>query len=191
MRMGVTRHHGKNVIMYERVEGKLTGHSTEGLAVGSTTLDMNCTVGTDGANHCVPKAAAGRTGVSTVTTKQSPAPLDAGSACADNSNRYQSWQIQNWERRYQMVPASAQPGTPEPPPDDSGPSFTLRSMANSDVFLCEAADKQDDAFDGTCTPDDGTGGGAKVPASSQKTTYRFDPKLDMITITQHWNCSNS
>ncbi len=83
-----------------------------------------------------------------------------------------------------MDPGSSMPGSKTPPLSDTGPSFMLTNMANSDVFNCTTSGKQNSTFDGSCKP-------ASAATSSSTAKFHFDPELDMLEITQHWNCGNS
>ncbi|KAI0599617.1 hypothetical protein F4775DRAFT_119142 [Biscogniauxia sp. FL1348] len=156
------------------------------LATGSIHLDMNCAVA-DGPTSCTLQSDDAATSPSFNTTS-SPPPLEAGSACTDNSDRYQSWQLENWQRQYELVPgssASSPSGT-----SDTGPSFTLRNMANSDVFKCSASeDGSGNTFDGTCTS--GAEGDATNTTTTTTATFLFDSQLDILKVTQTWNCSDS
>ncbi|KAI0466782.1 hypothetical protein F4859DRAFT_496645 [Xylaria cf. heliscus] len=67
---------------------------------------------------------------------------------------------------------------------DSGPSFTLHNLANGGVFECAPGNKtEENIFDGTCTQV----AGANVAADTEA-TFRFDPMLDMLFVTQSWSC---
>ncbi|KAI1408008.1 hypothetical protein F5Y13DRAFT_205208 [Hypoxylon sp. FL1857] len=150
------------------------GQGSDGLATGSIHLDMDCSTSTEGSTSCMLKG----NGLDATTTG-SPARLGADS-CTDNSQRYQSWQLENWKRQYEMVPGSSS----SVPQSDTGPSFVLRNMANTDLFNCTTAGIQNNAFDGAC----------KLATEGNTTTtaaFHFDPQLDILTVTQHWNCSDS
>ncbi|KAJ8124033.1 hypothetical protein ONZ43_g147 [Nemania bipapillata] len=106
--------------------------------------------------------------------------LATNASCEDNTKVYQSWQLENWRRQYKLTPG--EPVTP--PPMDSGPSFTLRNLANGGVFECVPGNKTDDnVFEGLCTQAADTGALANTKAS-----FRFDPVLDMLVVTQNWEC---
>lgn len=144
-------------------------------------LDMNCTTA-EGTGYCVPTSTStGGRPTLRIDTTATPAPLDSSSACTDNSKRYQSWQIEKWLRTFEMDPASLPPGSGTPPPSDTGPSFTLKSMANSDVFSCTTSGRQSSTFEGSC----------KSNSTTTTAKFLFDPKLDYLTITQNWNCGDS
>ncbi|KAI5918440.1 hypothetical protein F4810DRAFT_715433 [Camillea tinctor] len=150
------------------------------LATGSIELDINCTTVTDGPISCALQTGSATPSLS-LNTQASPPPLEAGSSCTENSDRYQSWQLENWLRQYEMIPGSV-----TRPSSDTGPSFLLRSMANSDVFECSASgDGSDNTFDGTCV----AAGDATNTTTSA--TFRFDSLLNMLEVTQSWNCSDS
>ncbi|KAH9909249.1 hypothetical protein F4778DRAFT_768167 [Xylariomycetidae sp. FL2044] len=158
--------------------------TTDSLATGSIHLDMLCSATADGGDSCMLNGNLTRAELTTNTT-EAPARLPAGSSCADNSDRAQSWQLEGWQRQYEIAPGSVA----IVPQTDTGPSFTLWNMANSDVFECAAAkgegDGDDDAsFEGTCTQ-------AVEGTSSTIAKFRFDPGLDMLVITQEWTCGDS
>jgi len=166
--------------------------SVSKLATGSIQLDMNCTTGSDGTSHCV------RTGDPVqsnynlpLSTTQLPDRTEGpatSSSCAANKKSYQSWQLEQWHRQYEMAPASLKSGTPTAPSADTGPSFKISNLASADVFNCTPSGKKDDKgiFQGSC---------AKMGATSNGTAsaaiYQFDPKMDMLTIMQQWDCGNS
>ncbi|KAJ8131733.1 hypothetical protein O1611_g1889 [Lasiodiplodia mahajangana] len=57
-------------------------------------------------------------------------------------------------------------------------------MANGGVFDCTPGNKtEDNVFDGVCT----AAAGANV-ATNTKASFRFDPVLDMLVVTQNWEC---
>ncbi|KAI1505990.1 hypothetical protein F5X99DRAFT_427863 [Biscogniauxia marginata] len=159
---------------------------TDVLATGFIHFDMNCTEETDDSTSCM-LPTYNDTSSLVITTKAAPARLDAGSDCADNSERYQSWQLENWIRQYELDPGylSSSPATASP--SDTGPSFTLRNMANTDIFDCStSANQSNSTFDGTCKSEiEGDS------ASTTMATFRFDTELDILMITQTWNCSNT
>lgn len=62
------------------------------------------------------------------------------------------------------------PGS-QTPSDDSGPAFTLRNMANSDVFAC--APGADSAYRGDCA---WVGEGNSTAATTA--AFAFDPETD-------------
>lgn len=147
------------------------------MATGSFNLDLSCETADDQSTHCALKAATTGPGLQFKTVASTPR-LGANATCGENAKVYQSWQLQNWQREYMLTPG--QPATP--PSMDSGPSFTLRNMANDGVFDCTPGNKTaDNVFDGTCTPADGT-------AANTKASFRFDPNLDMLVVTQNWEC---
>ncbi|KAI2465374.1 hypothetical protein F4781DRAFT_438848 [Annulohypoxylon bovei var. microspora] len=147
---------------------------SDALATGSVQLDMDCTSSTDDSEICMLKGS----GLA-VTTKGGLAHVETD-ACADDSQSYQSWQLENWQRQYELIPGSSS-ATPD---SDTGPSFTLKNMANKDVFDCSTSGSKNSTFDGTCQA---------APEGNSTTTaeFHFDSQLDILTITQHWNCSDS
>ncbi|KAK3356571.1 hypothetical protein B0T25DRAFT_589151 [Lasiosphaeria hispida] len=152
----------------------------DGLATGFIALDFNCTaVAEDGTSYCTPKnTATGARPVLSISTKIAPAPLDAASACTDTSKRYQSWQLEKWLRQYEMPPGAANLRS------DTGPSFTLRDMANNGVFSCVTSGVKNSIFEGACKS-------TSLAISTTTAKFLFDPKLNLLTITQHWECGNS
>ncbi|KAK3368477.1 hypothetical protein B0H63DRAFT_534716 [Podospora didyma] len=157
---------------------------SDGLATGSLNLDLNCTTA-DGYNFCIPKgASAGNTrpALSIRTTLGlAPAADPATVTCADASKRYQSWRLENWLRQYELVPGSSDIKASS----DTGPSFTLTSLANAAVVSCATSGRgQNSTFVGSCKP---TGSGSSTTATS----FSFDPKLFMLTISQHWDCGTA
>ncbi|KAI1772821.1 hypothetical protein F4818DRAFT_125659 [Hypoxylon cercidicola] len=150
---------------------------SDALALGSTVLDLACAASADGAESCMldpalpaPKAS--------ITTRGGPAHVSSGAACADDAAPYQSWQLERWTRRYALAPGSTTPSA------DSGPAFTLRNMANRDVFAC--APGPDSAFRGDCA-----WAGEGDSTSATTAAFTFDPEMDLLTITQTWICSDS
>jgi hypothetical protein len=144
--------------------------STDALATGSQFLDLNCT--TDATTHCVAKNDGPRTSAISVNTTQAAAPLNATALCADNRARYQSWSLERWQRSYTLYPGTTKEV------NDTGPSFTLRNMANSDVFRCATTGKKGDVFEGTCSGD----------AKGTTAKFTFEPKGYFLTLTQSWSC---
>ncbi|KAI1077114.1 hypothetical protein F5B20DRAFT_553234 [Whalleya microplaca] len=149
----------------------------DALATGSIQLDMDCTTDDEGSSSCTLVSASDGSSLS-VSTTGGPARVDAGSTCTDNSERYQSWQLEQWSRQYELLPGSSSPSS------DTGPSFTLRNMANTDVFDCSTSGSQDSTFDGTCTP-------VAEGNSTTTATFTFDPQLDILIVTQSWDCGDS
>ncbi|XXH00581.1 hypothetical protein Hte_006929 [Hypoxylon texense] len=168
---------------------------TDALAIGSTQLDLSCAsasasaAGT-AAEACVlnPAAPAPK---ATITTRGGPAHGSSpGGACADDASPspYQSWQLEQWTRRYTLAPGTKTPSA------DTGPAFTLRNMANSDVFACapapaagpDADSGSGSAFRGSCA---WAGEGNSTAATTA--VFTFDPETDLLTITQTWICSDS
>ncbi|KAI8962791.1 hypothetical protein F5Y11DRAFT_347146 [Daldinia sp. FL1419] len=148
---------------------------SDALAIGSFQLDMDCTTSEEDGTSCMLQG----DGIN-VTTTGNPARLAADS-CADNSERYQSWQLENWLRRYELAPGSPSSSAPS---SDSGPSFVLKNMANTDVFNCKTSETQNNTLTGSCESD-------TEESSSTTATFSFDRELNVLTIKQHWNCSES
>ncbi|KAI8624138.1 heterokaryon incompatibility protein-domain-containing protein [Xylariaceae sp. FL1651] len=149
------------------------------MATGSFQLDMDCTTATDTSISCALKSNTTDSSQQ-VNTKSSLGQLATGATCEDNANAYQSWQLENWHRQYEITP-----GDPvSTPPMDTGPSFTLRNLANGGVFDCAPLGKttKTDVFDGACKP---ATAGANTTA-----TFQFDRVLDMVYITQQWECDS-
>jgi hypothetical protein len=145
-------------------------------------LDMNCTAVEGGSSFCIPSTTSdGARPSLRIDTTLAPAALDATAACTENSKRYQSWQLENWFRKYEMDPASLAPGSVTAPKSDTGPSFTLKNTANNDMFSCTSSGQKNSTFDGSC----------KSNSTTTTAKFQFDPKLDFLTITQEWNCGNS
>ncbi|KAH9987436.1 hypothetical protein F4779DRAFT_284989 [Xylariaceae sp. FL0662B] len=150
----------------------------DALATGSIHIDMDCATDDEGSETCILKGASDGSSL-TVSTQGGPARVEAGSTCTDNSERYQSWQLENWLRQYERDPGSSSTLS------DTGPSFTLRNMANTDVFDCTTSGNENNTFDGTCTPV------AEESSTTATATFSFDPQLDMLIVTQSWDCGDS
>lgn len=151
------------------------------MATGTLQLAMDCaTSDEDGSTSCTLTS---DTATRNFTTQGSPASQEPGAGCADASQTYQSWELEGWVRRYELPPGSA---PSDPPKSDTGPSFTLRSMASADVFDCASsgADGEGNTFAGVCTA---AAGGE--PTSTAE--FSFDRELSLLTITQHWECEDS
>lgn len=114
------------------------------------------------------------------TTKGGQTPQEPGSGCPENAGIYQSWQLEKWKRQYELPPGSS---SSVPPKADTGPDFVLRNMRNrgADTFACTTSGEvEDDRFTGTCAAAD--------TASASTAEFIFDRTLDMLTVTQHWQC---
>ncbi|KAI0547728.1 hypothetical protein F4679DRAFT_355517 [Xylaria curta] len=148
--------------------------SSGSMATGSFFLDLDCKDDEDG-SHCTLKSA-----TPPLQAKTVPSVSAANASCEDNAKVYQSWQLENWHREYKLTP-----GDPASLPlMDSGPSFTLHNLANGAMFECHPGNKtEENVFNGTCTQAAGANAAANTEA-----TFRFDPVLDMLFITQNWNC---
>ena len=158
------------------------------MAIGSIKLNVNCTTAGAGTqSHCVLANNDNRPSQSVlnVTTTQAPGRLADTAACADNAKQYQSWQVERWTRSYELAAGAwAGPGSIAPPAGDSGPTFTLRSMGNHDVFDCKPSGKENGTFVGSCI----SGGNATTTAATSA-SFKFDPRLDILTVTQRWSCN--
>ena len=162
----------------------LTRHNrTEALATGVINLSINCTTAADGTKICSQNNTPSKPTITTNIATTSL--LGANSTCTDNQKRYQSWELEKWFRKYEMDPGSD--SGVAAPPTDPGPSFMLRSMANSDTFNCSSSALQKNIFSGTCN----LVGAGSTATPTTTASFLFDTELDMLTITQHWNCSNS
>ncbi|KAI0846069.1 hypothetical protein F5Y00DRAFT_272314 [Daldinia vernicosa] len=148
---------------------------SDALAIGSFHLDLDCATSEEDGTSCMLKGK----GLD-ITTTGSPARL-ATDSCADNAERYQSWQLENWLRRYEQVPGSPSSSAPS---SDTGPSFILRNMANTDVFNCTTSGSQNNTLTGSCESD-------AEESSTTTATFSFDRQINVLTIKQHWNCSES
>lgn len=150
-----------------------------GLATGSIVLDVNCTTADD-STWCIPETTEpGTRPTLNIATKLVPAPVNATSVCTDNEEQYQSWKIENWLRTIEMEPGSSP--TDAELLSDSGPSFSLTNMANGDVFSCTPGEKQNGTFVGACEP---------AEAAGTTADFLFDPKLNMLEISQRWECDD-
>lgn len=146
------------------IDQKLTEHRSDALAVGSVKLDaLDCTAAEEGSAVCMLPAGT----QPTLTTKGGPAHLESGASCPARSETYQSWQLEQWVREYGLPPGSTTPGS------DTGPSFTLKNMANSDVFNCAPLAHENGTFAGNC---EWAGAGNATDATTA--TFTFDPQLD-------------
>lgn len=117
------------------------------------------------------------------TTKGGQTPQEPGSGCPDSESTYQSWQLQQWQRQYELPPGSS---LSEPPKNDTGPRFVLRNVRNrgADFFTCTTSGEvEDESFAGTCAAAD--------QPSASTAEFVFDRKLDMLTVTQHWQCNEA
>lgn len=150
----------------------------DGLATGIVPLNMNCATTEDGSETCalVPSNSMG------FTTKGGQTPQEPDSGCPDSAGIYQSWQLEQWQRQYELPPGSS---LSDPPKADTGPHFVLRNMRNiaADSFNCTTSGGvEDERFTGTCAAAD--------QASASTAEFVFDRKLNMLTVTQHWQCDD-
>ncbi|KAI1300608.1 hypothetical protein F5Y03DRAFT_397085 [Xylaria venustula] len=152
---------------------------SDSMATGSFNLDLDCENATDESTSCTLKSSTTSPGLQVKTVPSAPR-LALNSTCDENAKAYQSWQLDNWQRQYMLTP-----GDPiTPPPMDSGPSFTLHNIANGDIFDCTpGSETKNNTFDGTCTQ----AAHSSMPTNT-KASFHFDPVLDMLRITQNWEC---
>jgi hypothetical protein len=115
-----------------------------------------------------------------IATKLVPGPVNETTVCTENPKQYQSWKIENWLRKIEMEAGSSP--TDAELLSDSGPSFSLTNMANGDAFSCTPGEKQNGTFVGACESADGAGTTAD---------FLFDPMLNMLEVSQHWECDDS
>lgn len=153
--------------------------SADGLATGIVPLNMNCATTTEGGDMCalVPSDSMG------FTTKGGPTPQEPGSGCPSSVDEYQSWQLEQWQRQYELPPGSS---SSDPPSADTGPHFVLRNMRNraADSLSCtNSGAVEDEKFTGTCVAANGT--------SVSTAEFVFDRELSMLTIDQHWQCDEA
>ncbi|KAK4150821.1 hypothetical protein C8A00DRAFT_17694 [Chaetomidium leptoderma] len=160
---------------------------SKALASGSIKIDFNCTTAEDD-SYCVPKSTtAGTRPTLNIDTKLVPAPADGTSACADSSKQYHSWKLLNWLRRITMEPGSS-PADPKLV-SDTGPSFALESVTSGDTFSCTPSeDSQNGTFVGACQSQSQSAAG---DATNTTAAFRFDAKLNMLEISQQWECSDA
>lgn len=92
-------------------------------------------------------------------------------------------ELDAWYRQYQMATASETPGSTTTPPSDSGPSFTMTSVANNAAFNCTPSGKQSDVFKGDCTS---TASGSS--ANGLQASFEFGPALNILTVREDFNC---
>jgi hypothetical protein len=151
----------------------------DGLATGIMPLNMDCVTTEDGSQTCtlVPSNSMG------FTTKGGPTPQEPSSSCPNSADTRQSWQVEEWKRQYVLPPGSP---SSDPPKDDTGPDFVLRNMRNkaADSFNCtNTGTVEDEIFAGTCVAAD--------QSSVSAAGFVFDRKLNMLTVTQHWQCDGA
>lgn len=157
----------------EKKNSQLTLPSrSNGLGTGTLQLAMDCATGEDGSMGCTLNSGLN------FTTQGAPAHQDPGTSCAES---YQSWQLEGWSRKYELAPGSPS----DPPRSDTGPSFTLRNMANTDIFDCSSSGNEENTFVGTCAA------AGEEGASASMAEFTFDRSLNMLTVTQHWECDDA
>jgi hypothetical protein len=115
-----------------------------------------------------------------IATKLVPAPGNETTVCTENAAQYQSWKIENWLRSIEIEAGSSP--TDAELLSDSGPSFSLTNTANGDAFSCTPGEKQNGTFVGVCESVEGAGSTAG---------FLFDPKFNMLEVSQHWKCDDS
>ncbi|KAK0672424.1 hypothetical protein QBC41DRAFT_381237 [Cercophora samala] len=171
----------KKVVYLAHVFACSDRQGTEGLATGTLPLsDLDCDYTEDGSAYCTPKAtSSGARPDLRISTILEPAAPDANTAsCSDISEQYQSWTLEKWHRQFVLTPGTFEPkaGT------DTGPSFTLKSLGvHGATFTCATTSASVGPFQGECKSDV-----AKAAA-----TFTFDPKLNILTVKQKWDCGNS
>ncbi|KAK5655223.1 hypothetical protein OQA88_6122 [Cercophora sp. LCS_1] len=154
----------------------------EGIASGVLHADFECAT-QDGANFCFPSVTAtGARPDLRISTHAGPSPLDATLSCAENTKRYQSWRVEGWKREFQMTPGTAAPD--KPLPLDSGPTFTLRSVSNNATSSCTTVTRTNGVFEGACKI-------GKPLGWKQETSFTFDPKLNVLELSQLSACDDS
>ncbi|KAI0206572.1 hypothetical protein F4808DRAFT_466587 [Astrocystis sublimbata] len=150
-------------------------NGSDSMATGSFNLDLDCADDEDGSTHCTMRDKTTSPELQVNTVPSTPG-LAANATCEDNADVYQSWQLEKWYRQYELRLGD----TTSAPKVDSGPSFTLRNLANGGVFECAPGAKGDDnVFNGNCKQAEG---------ADTEAVFRFDPVLDMLSITQSWEC---
>ncbi|KAI1258735.1 hypothetical protein F5Y18DRAFT_444019 [Xylariaceae sp. FL1019] len=153
---------------------------SNGMARGSVHLDLDCTTDTDNTTHC--ELRGNSTTASLSVSTKSVSSIGSNATCEDNSKAYQSWQLEDWHRQYELAPGS----TTSSPSSDTGPSFTLRNLANNGVFNCTPSpEAAENVFQGNCTA-----AGASSPYVTSA-SFQFDPELDILSITERYTCGGS
>lgn len=143
------------------------------------SLDMSCATTEEGSQACtlVPKVSM------EFTTRGGPTPQEPDTRCPSSVDAYQSWQLEAWKRQYELPPGSS---LSDPPKGDTGPSFVLRNMRNraTDSLNCtNTGIVEDEKFTGTCATTD--------EASTSTADFVFDRKLNMLTVSQRWQCDGA
>ncbi|KAK0710276.1 hypothetical protein B0T26DRAFT_787726 [Lasiosphaeria miniovina] len=160
---------------------------SDGLATGSLSLDFNCTTA-DGSSFCVPKSTS--TGdrptlrvSTTLRTTVGGGAATTPTSCQAGAKTYQSWRLDKWLRQYQMAPGSSAPDSTRPLPADTGPSFALTNLADGSAFSCAPSGQKNGTFEGTCK--------SAAAATGTTAAFTFDPVLNMVQVSQHWDCGDS
>ena len=146
-------------------------------------MDFNCTT-LAGSDFCIPNpTTTGARPDLRVDTAivGAPAAVNATSgSCADSSSTEHSWKVEKWLRKYELAPGSSSTGSPVPLKSDTGPSFSLRSLANGLVYDCASAGQKEGVFEGSCKPS---------TASEASASFTFDPRLNILKVSEQWTCS--
>ena len=157
---------------YGRIPADINNRS-DALAMGTADLDMKCATGNGTASHCdLVKPVR-------LSTKIEPPVLDEAANCESLAARYQSWQIGNWLRTYELAP-----GYLNPPSQDTGPYFMLKNLAVDNLFECSDLFNMNGTFLGQCHSTVGN-------RISTSVTFTFDLEVDFLTVTQNWLCGDS
>lgn len=159
--------------------------SSEGLATGSVSLDLECK-NDDGPSYCVlQRTTAGTVPVYDIGTRSLPAPVNTTSTCTVTSSlsasKYHSWRLDNWSRTYRMPAGSLAPGSTATPNHDTGPSFTLTSITSGCVFNCTTGNPWDQTgiFRGYCQ--------SEAAPQGATVEFTFDQDLNILTVRQDWD----
>ncbi|VBB76485.1 Putative protein of unknown function [Podospora comata] len=171
----------KKVVYLAHVFACSDREGTDGLATGTLPLsELDCDYTEEGSAYCIPKAtSSGARPDLRISTVLAPTAPDANTAsCSEISEQYQSWTLENWHRQFVLTPGSFEPkaGT------DTGPSFTLKSLGvNGVTFTCAPTSAPVGPFQGECKSD----------VTKAAATFTFDPKLNILTVKQKWDCGDS
>ncbi|KAK3689767.1 hypothetical protein B0T22DRAFT_499394 [Podospora appendiculata] len=160
---------------------------TDGLATGSVALEISCSTADDN-SFCAPKitSTGARPDIRISTTQQVLKP-QGNAKCDDNAKQYQSWRVDKWTRLIEMAPGSTS-AHPLPLKSDSGPAFVLRNLAGGGaVFSCtsDSSGQMNSTFLGVCKSTTSVLGNETTAAR-----FSFDPKLDLVTLEQDWDCGS-
>ncbi|KAK4222175.1 hypothetical protein QBC38DRAFT_504241 [Podospora fimiseda] len=156
---------------------------TEGLATGVIPLSIQCSPDPEGSGttYCTPSPApnGGRPDIR-INTSISPVPSTPSTkTCEAVTSTYQSWSIENWLRSYEIAPGTFTPkkGT------DTGPAFSLRSLGSPKgvVLTCVTEEDKDGVFAGGCV---------SVREAKTNGRFRFDSRLNLLSVDQVWDCGD-